>query len=180
VLTIFTTAKPFRRHTGIIQRNALQSWKALHPAVEIILFGADEGAADAAQELGLHHEPHVERNEHGTKRLDYLFARAQLIAKHDVLCYVNCDIILMQDLRRAIERVHAMHREFLMVGHRWDTGITEPLAFERYEWQTELRSLHEAFMDRTYPRLCCASSGITGLFGKRWIRGSQSSMHRAW
>jgi len=141
VLTIFTTAKPFRGHIGIIQRNALQSWKALHPAVEIILFGADEGAADVAQELGLHHEPHVERNEHGTKRLDYLFARAQLIAKHDVLCYVNCDIILMQDLRRAIERVHAMHREFLMVGHRWDTGITEPLAFERYEWQTELRSV---------------------------------------
>ena len=140
MLTIFTTAKPFRRHTGIIQRNALQSWKALHPAVEIILFGADEGAADAAQELGLHHEPHVERNEHGTKRLDYLFARAQLIAKHDVLCYVNCDIILMQDLRRAIERVHAMHREFLMVGRRWDTRITEPLAFERHEWQTELRS----------------------------------------
>ena len=97
MLTIFTTAKPFRGHIGIIQRNALQSWKALHPAVEIILFGADEGAADVAQELGLHHEPHVERNEHGIKRLDYLFARAQLIAKHDVLCYVNCDIILMQD-----------------------------------------------------------------------------------
>jgi hypothetical protein len=129
VLTVFTTAKPFRGHIGIIQRNALQSWKALHPAVEIILFGADEGAADVAQELGLHHELHVERNEHGTKRLDYLFARAQAIARHEVLCYINCDIILMQDFWRAVGRVRGAHREFLMVGRRWDTEINEPLHF---------------------------------------------------
>jgi hypothetical protein len=141
MLTIFTTAKPFRGHIGIIQRNALQSWKALHPEIEIILFGADEGAAEAAQEFGLRHEPQVERNEWGSKRLDYLFAQAQSIARNEILCYVNCDIILMQDFWRAFERVRAMHREFLMVGRRWDTDITEPLAFERRDWAEELRSL---------------------------------------
>jgi hypothetical protein len=151
MVTIFTTAKPFRGHVGIIQRNALQSWKALHPEIEIILFGADEGAAEAAQEFGLRHEPHVERNEWGTKRLDYLFARAQAIARHEILCYINCDIILMQDFCRAIDRVRAMHREFLMVGRRWDTDITEPLRFsppdsqsrERQspDWQEDLRRL---------------------------------------
>jgi hypothetical protein len=31
VLTFFTTAKPFRGHSAIIQCYALQSWKALHP-----------------------------------------------------------------------------------------------------------------------------------------------------
>jgi len=141
MLTIFTTAKPFRGHVRIIQRNALQSWKALHPEIEIILFGADEGAAEAAQEFGLRHEPRVERNEWGSKRLDYLFATAQAIARNEILCYINCDIILMQDFWRAIERVRAMHRQFLMVGRRWDTDITEPLPFERREWAEELRSL---------------------------------------
>jgi len=141
MLTIFTTAKPFRGHVRIIQRNALQSWKALHPEIEIILFGADEGAAEAAREFGLRHEPRVERNEWGSKRLDYLFATAQAIARNEILCYINCDIILMQDFWRAIERVRAMHREFLMVGRRWDTDITEPLAFERGEWAKELRGL---------------------------------------
>ncbi len=161
MLTIFTTAKPFRGHIRIIQRNALQSWKALHPGIEIILFGADEGATEVAQEFGLRREPHVERNEWGTKRLDYLFARAQAIARHEILCYINCDIILMQDFCRAIDRVRAMHREFLMVGRRWDTDITEPLPFQSRErqspdwrgqdlpasdsqtpqWQTDLRSL---------------------------------------
>jgi len=141
MLTIFTTAKPFRGHIRIIQRNALQSWKALHPEIEIILFGADEGAAEAAQEFGLRHEPQVERNEWGSKRLDYLFAQAQTIARNEILCYINCDIILMQDFWRAIERVRAMHREFLMVGRRWDTYISEPLAFERRDWAEELRSV---------------------------------------
>jgi hypothetical protein len=133
MLTFFTTAKPFRAHIGIIQRNAIQSWKALHPQIEIILFGNDEGAAEAAQKFGLRHEPHVECNELGTKRLDYLFARAQAIARHEILCYINCDIILMQDFCRAIDRVRAMHREFLMVGRRWDTDITEPLPFQSRE-----------------------------------------------
>ncbi len=141
MLTIFTTAKPFRGHIGVIQRNALQSWKALYPDIEIILLGDDEGAAEAAQKFGLRHEPFAERNERGTKRLDYLYARAQAIAKHEVLCYINCDIILMQDFRRAIERVRAAHREFLMVGRRWDIDITEPLAFDGPECAADLRTL---------------------------------------
>jgi hypothetical protein len=146
MLTIFTTAKPFRGHSGIIQRNALQSWKALHRDIEVILFGNEEGVAEAAEEFGLRHEAHVERNGWGTKRLDYMFARAQAIARNEILCYINCDIILMQDFWRAVERVRAMHREFLMVGRRWDTDVTEALAFARpggqaTDWQEELRSL---------------------------------------
>jgi hypothetical protein len=141
VLTLFATAKPFKGHINIIQRNAIQSWKALHPEIEIILFGSDEGAAEVAQEFSLRHEPHVECNELGTKRLDYLFARAQAIARHDILCYINCDILLMQDFRLAIERVRATHREFLMVGRRHDTDITKPLPFDHPDWQSELRSL---------------------------------------
>src|ERR1700687_195643 len=156
MLTIFTTAKPFRGHIRIIQRNALQSWKALHPEIEIILFGADEGAAEAAKEFGLRHEPRVERNKRGSKRLDYLFAQAQTLARNEILCYVNCDIILMQDFWRAIERVRAMHREFLMVGRRWDADIAEPLPFlsqkrqspywraqdpQAAHWEDDLRNL---------------------------------------
>jgi hypothetical protein len=141
MLTIFTTAKPFRGHIGIIQRNALQSWKALHAGMEIILFGEDEGAAEAAREFGLRHEARVERNEWGSKRLDYMFARAQAIARHETLCYINCDIILMADFWRAVERVRAMHREFLMVGRRWDTDVTEAVAFDRGDWAAEVREL---------------------------------------
>ena len=139
MITFFTTGKPFEGHSGVIQRNALRSWTLLHPDVEVILFGDDSGAAEIARELGLRHETHVERNEHGTKRLDYMFRRAQEMARHDVLCYVNCDIILIQDFRRAVERIAGARRQFLMVGRRWDTDIQEAWKFERADWQTELR-----------------------------------------
>ena len=57
MLTIFSTPKPFVGHIGIIQRNAIKSWTLLHPDVEVILFGDDEGAAQACQDLGIRHEP---------------------------------------------------------------------------------------------------------------------------
>ena len=140
MLTLFTTAKPFRGDAATIQRNALKSWTMLHPDAEVILFGDEDGAAEAARELGIRHEPYVARNEYGTKRLDYMFVTARAIARHPVLCYVNCDIILMQDFRRALEQVEAAHRQFLMVGRRWDTELSEPQDFTRENWQTQLQA----------------------------------------
>jgi hypothetical protein len=35
MLAFVTTAKPFRGHSALIRRNALQSWKLLHPDVEV-------------------------------------------------------------------------------------------------------------------------------------------------
>lgn len=139
MLTFFTTAKPFRGHDGIIQRNALKSWTLLHPDVEVILFGDEEGASDVAKQLELRHEPNVERNEFGTKRLDYLFCRAQAVARHDLLCYINCDILLMEDFLDAVKRVREKHSQFLMVGRRWDIEIAAPLSFGNKDWEPLLR-----------------------------------------
>jgi hypothetical protein len=140
MLTFFTTAKPFLGHSGIIQRNALKSWTMLHPDVEVILFGEDEGSAEAARELGIRHEPHTEKNASGSNRMDYMFLRAQEIARHGVLCYSNCDIVLLQDFCDALGRVKAAHSKFLMVGRRWDAEIKEPCHFERSDWGTQLRN----------------------------------------
>ena len=139
MLTLFTTAKPFRGHIGIIQRNALKSWKRLHRDVEVILFGEEEGAEETARELRLRHAPRVERNEFGANLLDSLFRRAQEIARHELLCYINCDIILMQDFYAALERVRAAHAQFLMVGRRWDTEIRESWDFKSENWEMRLR-----------------------------------------
>jgi len=102
MLTIFSTPKPFVGHINIIQRNAIQSWQRLHPDAEIILFGPEEGAAETAREFDIRHEPRVDRNEHGTKFLASFFNRAEDLARHPILCYVNCDIILTGDLVKAM------------------------------------------------------------------------------
>ncbi len=141
MLTFFSTPKPFRGHIATIQHNAIRSWALLDPDVEVILFGDEEGAAEAARELRIRHESEVERNEHGTKYLRSIFDRAQELARHDLLCYVNCDIVLMSDFREALERLVHWRKQFLMMGRRWDTDIAAPWDFAQPDWQQRLRAL---------------------------------------
>lgn len=148
MITFFTTAKPFLGHSGIIQRNALQSWKRLHPDVEVILLGDEEGAADVSRELGLHHEPEIARDRAGLPYMNCMFDRAEEIARHDNLCYANCDIILTADFLGALGRVRAVRSEFLIVGRRWDTNIVQPLDFSNLRWQEEVRELSSKANDQ--------------------------------
>lgn len=141
MLTFFATAKPFRNQSATLQRNAIRSWQSLAPDVEIILFGNDEGVGEICDELGLRHEPNVETNEVGSKRLDYMFARAQQIARSDLLCYINCDIILLPDFCQALNRVCSLHSRFLMVGRRWDTSLQELVDFKAPETPQRLSHL---------------------------------------
>jgi hypothetical protein len=139
MLTIFSTPKPFVGHSNIIQRNALQTWKRLHPDVEVILLGDEAGTAEVCREFGLRHIPEVERTSEGTKLIRSLFGSAQQLARYDIVCYSNCDIILGSDFLRAFQRVSSWSDRFLMIGRRWDTDIKEPIDFVDRRWEEQLR-----------------------------------------
>jgi len=139
MLTLFTTPKPFRGHIAVIQRNAIRSWTLLRPTCEIILLGDDEGIAEIAAEFGARHIPDVACNEYGTPLLNDIFEKAQRVAMHDLLCYVNADIILMSDFLWAVEQVARRGRRFLMVGQRWDLDVQEQLDFGAGDWEARLR-----------------------------------------
>jgi hypothetical protein len=141
VLTLFSTPKPFLGHINVIQRNALHSWLKLHPNVEILLFGDDEGAAEVCQELGIRHVRKVKRNRNGTKYLSSIYDQAQELARHDLLCHVNCDILLLDDFRQAVERVARDAAPFLMAGRRWDLDMREPIDFTVPDWQERVDEL---------------------------------------
>jgi hypothetical protein len=141
MFTVFSTPKPFSGHINTIQRNAIQSWQRLHSDVEIIIFGDDRGAAEICQELGIIHVNEVTRNRYGTKYLASIYDRAQEIARHDLLCHVNCDVLLMSDFRRAVESVAKTREQFLMAGRRWDIDINDSLDFEHPDWEGNLRNL---------------------------------------
>jgi len=138
VLTVFTIPKPFRGPLAVTQRNALKSWTLLAPNVEVVVFGEEEGTAEACREFGMRHEAQIACNEFGTPLLNHAFNQAQSIARNDWLCYSNCDIILMSDFTRAFQRLKAWRDGFMMVGQRWDTDITEPLGFAKPEWEPRL------------------------------------------
>ena len=133
MLTFFAIPKPFRGHIGVIQRNAIQSWVKTCPGCEVILFGNDEGTAETASELGLRHIPDVPCNRQGTPLVSGMFGDAQRVATHDILAYVNADIILMSDFLQAVRDVSDQVERFLMVGQRWDVAIDQHWDVETFD-----------------------------------------------
>lgn len=138
MLTIFTIPKPFQGHIGIIQRNAIQSWLKLQPKCEIILFGDEDGIAETAAEFGVTHVPNIQKNEYGTPLLDFVFESAQQMTSHNLVCYVNADIILLNDLLSSIQQIQ--FNKFLMVGQRWDLNLDKVWNFEDNKWEEHLRN----------------------------------------
>ncbi len=130
MISLFSTAKAFDGHTAVIQENALDSWRALAPDVEVLLFGDDPGTAEAARLRGFRHFPNVERTEHGTPLLSDIFRQAVEKASNQIICYVNADIILRPDFVAALRQVAEQYDRFLAVAQRVNLEITERLSFD--------------------------------------------------
>ncbi len=139
MLTIFATPRRFEGHTGIIQRNAINSWTALRPRPEIFLFGNDPGTAEVCREFDLIHVPELASTPFGAPLLSDLFEKARRLARHNLLSYVNADIILLGDFLAALRTVSARKEKFLMVGRRWDVSLKWLWAFGGPSWESELR-----------------------------------------
>lgn len=110
----------------------------LCPECEVILFGNEEGTTEIASELGIRYLPDVESNEYGTPLVSSMFSIAQHIASHQLMCYVNADIILMSDFLTAIRQVQ--RQSFLLIGQRWDVDLKEPVDFDKPDWETYLQA----------------------------------------
>jgi hypothetical protein len=143
VLTLFTIPKAFRGHIGVIQRNAIESWTHLQPRPEIILLGNDEGTEDVARELALRHVPQVVCSDHGTPLLSDIFRQLAARATSDWLCYVNADIMLLNDFVAAFEEVRRQVPKFLMISKRINLDIPEALAFEP-GWESSMKARRDS------------------------------------
>ncbi len=130
LLTLFTCPKPFTNpHIATIQRNAIRSWCALGPEVEVIVIGEEEGLAEAALELGVRHIREVGRNAQGTPLVSSLFEIARQASPAPLRAYVNADILLFADFVAAAKQVAEQRKRFLIVGQRWDMQVEELLDF---------------------------------------------------
>jgi hypothetical protein len=126
-LTLFAIPKPFKGMLSVIQENALRSWARL-PETEIILFGRDEGVPEAAARYDTLHEPDITYSEHGTPLLDSVFERAAALGSGSMLCYVNADIILFEDLLRALDLIPFY--DALIVARRRNVDVADKLELE--------------------------------------------------
>ena len=139
MLTLFTVPKPFRGHVGDIQRNAIESWRALGPSVQVVLVGDEEGVADAARDGGVDHVGDLARNDRGTPRLDSAFACVERVALHPLWCLINGDIILLDDFLPAVTRVVSAFERFLVVGESRDLAVAAGARMSEPAARSQLR-----------------------------------------
>ena len=129
MITVFTIPKKFEGgHIEMIQRNAIKSWLALAPDVEVILFGNDPGVDRIAREFNLLHIPEIRKNNYGTPILSSVIETAQKKARHKTIVYINADIIVLKDFISALKKIEK--EKFFMIGQRWDLDLKEPLDFK--------------------------------------------------
>jgi hypothetical protein len=139
LLTIFTAPKPFKdAHISTIQRNAISSWKALGPEVQVVLMGKDEGIDAAADELGVSYRPDVGCNALGTPLISSMFELARQTNDSPLLLCINADIILLPEILEAAKKISDQARQFLALGQRWDLDLRQPLPLE-LGWAERLR-----------------------------------------
>jgi len=142
VLTLFTCPKSFDDiHTSTIQCNALRSWTYLRPRPQIVLLGNDPGVAEIAETLGLQHINTVSRSANGIPIVSDLFSKARLASTRPLMCYINADIVLMQDFMTAVQAVRSWRRNSVMVGARVDLDVRQGLDFDNEEWHKGLRKI---------------------------------------
>jgi GT2 family glycosyltransferase len=138
-VSVFAVPKPFLGHIGVIQRNALGSWRQLGVAREVILLGQEDGIAEAAAEAGAIHFGPIGLDPFGTPLVDNVFEIARRAASADWLCYVNADIILMPEFGAAVLVAMLSFENCLIVSRRWNMDVREPLDFS-HGWQERLRA----------------------------------------
>ncbi|MCB0794865.1 MAG: hypothetical protein KDB88_09020 [Flavobacteriales bacterium] len=139
MITFFAIPKPFVGHEAIIQTNAARSWSRTHPDAEVLLFGNEPGIREAALDLGLTHVPELDRNKNGTPFLNAVFDTAQRMARNEIVCYVNGDIILFPDIIEAVAQVRRQHDRWLLLGRRVNMDVTELIDMDHPDRRAELR-----------------------------------------
>ena len=129
MITIFSTPKNFENIFDIIQKNALNSWRALSSEVEIIIFGDAIGSEKNAHLINAVYMPEVRVSKSGVPYLSDLFAKAQQYSTYDTLVFINADIILPNNFIKIVSNVKNQFRKYLMVGHRWDMDVNTIIDF---------------------------------------------------
>lgn len=118
MITILSSPKAFTGLAATHQRNAILSWLALAPEVEVILYGKADGAESVAREVGVKWVPDIATNEFGTPIFNAIVGHAERVGRYDTQLYVNGDIILTSDLLDAARSI--AFRRYLVIGQRID------------------------------------------------------------
>lgn len=139
MISIFTTPKAFKGHIGIIQSNAITSWINLHPDIDIIIVGENEGVQEFALKHKLAYISRVKTNTYGTPLVSSLFKLAESVSKYETLAYINADIILGKNFLTTANKIRNAFDKYLIVGKRIDINFKENINFKNKKWYQNIK-----------------------------------------
>ncbi len=130
-VTLFAIPKPFVGDADRIQRNAIGSWAQLNPAVDVLLFGDEDGIAEYAAEIGVAHIREIETNSLGTPLVSSAFHQAHLASTSPTIVYCNADVILDKSFVSAFEKMSSQQQfeNWLAIGQRIDLKVDRQIDF---------------------------------------------------
>jgi hypothetical protein len=140
-VTIFAMPKPFVGDAELIQKNAIRSWAQLSPAVEVLLFGDEDGIAEFAAENNVAHVSHVDRNSNGTPLVSSAFSMAHEVTTSPILVYCNADVILDRGFAAALEQLsnQSQFDDWLAIGQRTNLSVDFEIDFQNPTQLQQLR-----------------------------------------
>lgn len=138
MLTIYTTARPFRGHFATIQLNAIGSWLQIRPRPQVLLIGDEEGYPEAARELEIEHLPDVRLSASGTPLLDSMIEVAERHSTSEALLLVAADTILFDEVWEALAVAQRTFTRFCLVAGRRHVALTSLIDFEDPDWKSRL------------------------------------------
>lgn len=118
MITLLTSPKEFIGDIGRNQIAAIKSWKAIHSAVEIILYGKSNTAYEVSEAMGLKYVPDISSTLTGLPFFNAIARHAKFHAKYDVQIYLNADIMLNNAVITILKYI--TFKKFLIVGQRID------------------------------------------------------------
>lgn len=118
MITFLSSPKAFTGYTGKIQCRAIRSWLGIHPLVEVIIYGDGEGVAEACGEMYVRHVPEIPCTPSGIPYFNDIVEHARIHARNDVQCYLNCDIMMKEEMIKAIQVLE--FPRYLVIGQRID------------------------------------------------------------
>jgi hypothetical protein len=141
MVTFFSIAKPFRDQIRTIQRNAIASWLGVCPGAEVVLYGDDYGTLDACSEFRIRYGGPIGRSEFGRHLVSDAFRRIAKDGARDILAYINCDIIVLDDFRQMLGALaRAGLREYLLSARRHCLSVEHALPLAHAAERRTLRA----------------------------------------
>jgi hypothetical protein len=149
LITFLASPKAFSGIAHQNQFNAIQSWRHVHPAAEVILYGNAPGCREVCTTLGIAHVDTIECSPSGVPYFGAIANHARQHARYDIQVYLNCDILLSDRILDAVRAV--TFPKFLIVGQRIDLWEAADVCFQSNGWASYLEALNEDSGARLHP-----------------------------